>query len=301
MGEANKYADFAYQNNLVAIGWNEIEKNLGNYKNLSKKEFFKEFDPCVSKAYENRSKNTHSAIIGQLFRFLSLIEVGDVVLVPKTQEGKIYVGIIDSEYLYQEEVSNEFNYKHRRKVKWVKIVDISEISQNLRNSLGAMMTVFSISSHAQEIESLLAENGIRKDDIENLEDFGLESHLEDFVIKNWDKLSLNKEYSILHEDNEIIGQQYVTPIGRVDILAKSKNQKEWLVIELKKGKSSDHVVGQILRYIAWIRENEAAPNEKVKGLIIAREQDEKLKYSLKATENVEFMTYSVNFKLNKNI
>jgi len=255
----------------------------------------------VSKAYENRSKNTHSAIIGQLFRFLSLIEVGDVVLVPKTQEGKIYVGIIDSEYLYQEEVSNEFNYKHRRKVKWVKIVDISEISQNLRNSLGAMMTVFSISSHAQEIESLLAENGIRKDDIENLEDFGLESHLEDFVIKNWDKLSLNKEYSILHEDNEIIGQQYVTPIGRVDILAKSKNQKEWLVIELKKGKSSDHVVGQILRYIAWIRENEAAPNEKVKGLIIAREQDEKLKYSLKATENVEFMTYSVNFKLNKNI
>jgi len=125
--------------------------------------------------------------------------------------------------------------------------------------------------------------------------------LEDFMIENWDKLSLGKNYSILYEDNEIIGQQYVTPVGRIDILAKSKDQKEWLVIELKKGKSSDQVVGQILRYMAWIKENEAAPEEKVKGLIIAQKQDEKLKYSLKATQNIEFMTYSVSFKLDKTI
>ncbi len=53
--------------------------------------------------------------------------------------------------------------------------------------------------------------------------------------------------------------------------------------------------------MAWIKENEAAPEEEVKGLIIAQEQDEKLKYSLKATKNIEFMTYSVSFKLNKTI
>ena len=71
------------------------------------------------------------------------------------------------------------------------------------------------------------------------------------------------------------------------------------VIELKKGKSSDQVVGQILRYIAWIKENEAKPDEKVKGLIITKEQDDKLKYSLMATENIELMNYSVSFKLQK--
>jgi RecB family endonuclease NucS len=64
------------------------------------------------------------------------------------------------------------------------------------------------------------------------------------------------------------------------------------VIELKKDLSSDKVVGQTLRYIAWIKENEAGPDESVRGLIITKDQDEKLKYALKATQNMELMTYS---------
>jgi len=226
------------------------------------------------------------------------MEIGDIVLVPKTQEGKIYAGIINGDYFYQEEVKKECNYSHRRKVKWLKIINMADISQELRSSMGAAMTVFSISNHAQKIESLLDE-GLEKEQIEDLENFGLESHLEDFIVENWNNLDLSKKYSIIKEGKEITGQQYVTPVGRIDILAKGKKDKEWLVIELKKGKSSDQVVGQILRYIAWIRENEAKPNEKVKGLIITKEQDEKLKYSLKATDNIELMNYSVNFKLNK--
>jgi len=67
----------------------------------------------------------------------------------------------------------------------------------------------------------------------------------------------------------------------------------------KKSKSSDQVVDQILRYTAWIKENEAGPEDKVKGLIITQDQDKKLKYSLKATDNIELMAYSVSFKLNK--
>jgi len=161
-----------------------------------------------------------------------------------------------------------------------------------------MITIFSISNYAQEIESLLGE-ALEKQGIEDVESFGLESHLEDFIVANWDKLDLGKKHSILREGKELVGQQYITPIGRIDILSKNKNGKEWLVIELKKGKSSDQVVGQILRYIAWIRENEAKADEKVTGLIITKEQDDKLKYSLKATENIELMNYSVSFKLHK--
>jgi len=137
--------------------------------------------------------------------------------------------------------------------------------------------------------------------IESYENFGLESQLEEFLIENWDKLDISKEYSILEENGDIMGQQYFTPIGVIDILAKSKNGKEWLVIELKKGKTSDRVVGQILKYIGWVSEELAGKDEKVKGLVVAGEIDEKLKYALKTTKDIKMMTYIVNFKLSEHL
>ena len=152
----------------------------------------------------------------------------------------------------------------------------------------------------------MVENGddlpITKDEesrIETYEEFGLESHLEDFLVENWDKLDLSKKYQILEKDGDIIGQQYVTQMGRIDILAKSKDGKEWLVIELKKGRISDQVVGQTLRYIGWISEHEAKPEEKVTGLIIVGEKDDKLICSLKAVNNIKLRTYAVSFRLSE--
>ncbi|MFH1298627.1 MAG: endonuclease NucS domain-containing protein [Patescibacteria group bacterium] len=135
--------------------------------------------------------------------------------------------------------------------------------------------------------------------IENYNDFGLEAHLEEFLIENWEKLSLGRKYDILVEDGDIVGQQYITPVGRMDILTKSKDGKEILVIELKKGRSSDAVVGQTLRYIGWLGEHMAEPGQKVKGLIIVGENDEKLKYSLKTVPNIDLQIYEVSFKLKK--
>jgi len=130
-------------------------------------------------------------------------------------------------------------------------------------------------------------------------DFGLESHLEEFLVENWSNINLSKKYNILTEDGDIVGQQYVTPVGRIDLLCKSKDNKEWLILELKKGRSSDAVVGQILRYIGWIKENLAKPEQKVRGIIVLGEIDDKLRYSVKTTDNIEILTYSVSFQLKK--
>jgi len=138
---------------------------------------------------------------------------------------------------------------------------------------------------------------LEEEQAEAYTDFGLESHLEDFLVENWEKLELSKEYEILEQDGDIIGQQYITPVGRLDLLAKSKDGKEWLVIELKKGRSSDAVVGQTLRYIGWLKENMTKDGETVKGLIVTGEDDDKLKYSLRTVDNVKHMTYQVNFTL----
>jgi len=296
MGENNKYADTAYENNFISIGWKEIDKDLINFRNLSNRQFREKINSFVRKAYPNRSNNAYGQIIGQLYRFSNLIKIGDVVLVPHTQEGKIYIGVIDSDYFYQVEADTKCPFQHRRKVKWSKVINYNDISQGLKNSLGAIMTTFSVSDHEDEIEELLSGDTERLS-TEEYKEFGLESHLEEFLVSNWDKLNLNKKYSILKEEGKTIGQQYVTPIGRIDILAKGNDNKEWLIIELKKGKSDDQVVGQVLRYVGWIEENLAEEGETVRGLIITKDRDDKLLYALKTLKNVSLMTYIVRFDL----
>jgi restriction system protein len=53
---------------------------------------------------------------------------------------------------------------------------------------------------------------------------------------------LLKNYDIYSEDGELMGQQFRTDTGRIDILAFSKDRKELLVVELKRGRASDAVV-----------------------------------------------------------
>lgn len=132
-------------------------------------------------------------------------------------------------------------------------------------------------------------------------EFGLESHLEDFIIENWDNLELGKKYSLLDDDGDMISKQYRTDAGPIDILARSKDSKEWLVIELKKGRSGDQVVGQIQRYMGWVLRNHVKQGngECVKGLIILKNTDRKLEYALEVTRDIELMTYAVNFSLKK--
>jgi len=294
MGENNKYADIAYENKFIGIGW-EI-KDLTNFRDLSNRQFKEKTAPLIKNVFPDKSINALGQITGQLYRFSNLMKIGDIVLVPYTQENKVYAGVIDSDYFYQAELDTKCPFQHRRKVKWLKIINYNEVSQALRNSLGSIMTTFSISDHENEIEKLLSED-IEQLSTEGYKEFGLESHLEEFLVNNWDKLNLGKKYSILEEEGKIIGQQYVTSIGRIDILAKSNDNNEWLIIELKKGKSDDQVVGQVLRYIGWIKENLAEEKETVRGLIITKDKDDRLLYALKTLINVSLMTYTVRFDL----
>ena len=99
----------------------------------------------------------------------------------------------------------------------------------------------------------------------------------------------------------MIGKQYPSDTGKIDILAVSKDGKEILVVELKRGRISDVVVGQIQRYMGYIQDELAEKDQKVSGVIIALEDDLRLRRALQVTQNISFMTYEVKFKLNKKI
>ena len=70
-------------------------------------------------------------------------------------------------------------------------------------------------------------------------------------------------------------------------------------MELKKGRASDVVVGQIQRYMGYVKEVLAEANQSVRGVIIAFEDDIKIHRALSVANNIEFYTYKVSFKLEK--
>lgn len=71
------------------------------------------------------------------------------------------------------------------------------------------------------------------------------------------------------------------------------------MVELKKGRVSDNVVGQIQRYMGYVKEELAEENQQVKGIIIALDDDIRIKRALAVTNNIEFYRYQVSFKLFK--
>ena len=73
-----------------------------------------------------------------------------------------------------------------------------------------------------------------------------------------------------------------------------------LMVELKKGKASDSVIGQIQRYMGYVKAELAEDNQQVKGVIIASKDDLRMTRALSVTNNIDFYKYQVSFKLFKN-
>jgi len=98
--------------------------------------------------------------------------------------------------------------------------------------------------------------------------FRLEKELENFIIINWSQVTIEDGLELYEDEDGEIGQQYPTDSGAIDILAIDKDNN-FVVIELKKGRSGERVVGQILHYMGWVKSNLATNGQDVRGIIIA--------------------------------
>lgn len=125
--------------------------------------------------------------------------------------------------------------------------------------------------------------------------FYMEKQLEDFIIENWQNSELGQKYDLLYEEGHLVSQQFRTSIGPIDILAKDKIRGNHVVIELKRNQTSDDTVGQITRYMGWVREH--LKDESVHGLIIAGKFDEKLHYAQSMIPEIDVYLYEVQFSL----
>lgn len=107
-------------------------------------------------------------------------------------------------------------------------------------------------------------------------------------MNNWTQIELSKKYDLVTDEGVIVAQQYASDTGPIDILAISKDKKEYLVIELKKGRTSDVVVGQTLRYMGFVNNDLAVNGETVRGVVIALEDDLRLRNALSMVPTIDF-------------
>lgn len=70
-----------------------------------------------------------------------------------------------------------------------------------------------------------------------------------------------------------------------------------VVIELKVSRGYDRVVGQLMRYMAWIRMNQAEPDQQVRGIIVARAISEDLLLAYSLLADVRLFKYELSLKL----
>ncbi len=299
LGKKNIYAQQAHEGNFIGAGW------LGDIDLTTKlpeswREFNKEFIILYLDKNPDKTKVSAGLACGMLHTISKGISIGDIVLCPDGK-GNYLVAEVAGEYEYFKGMA----LPHRRSVKWFsRTIARDELSESLRNSAGSIGTVSNISKYAEEIDRLILGNSpvsITTND-ETIEDpslFALEKHLEDFLVQNWHHTELGKHYDIYEEDGEKVGQQYPSDTGPIDILAISKDKKEILVVELKKGRVGDVVVGQIQRYMGYVKEELSEDNQTVKGVIIAFEDDIRIHRALSVATNIEFYTYKIHFNLEK--
>lgn len=296
LGKNAQFLNDALAQGYIGTGWMADIDLTGAFPD-NWRDFNKVYVPQLVASGECGSNVAAGLASGMTWTVAKYINEGDLVLVP-TGSSKYKVARVTGPYVY---VPGE-PIPHRRPVAWLDLeLDRESFSEDLKRPTKSAGTVVTLGENA-ELEALIGglpdpEFVVLDSDVESPMSFVLEKHLEDFLVSNWSGTELGKKYDILTEEGVVVGQQYQTDTGPIDILAVSKDGTELLVVELKRGRVSDVVVGQILRYMGYVRELD--PNKKVRGVIVGTDDDQKFKRALSMVENIDFYKYEVSFKLNK--
>lgn len=294
LGQKSAFAEQCFKENFIGVNFGINEDLTPNLTEVWR-DFNNRYVPIYLKNHPDKNRITAGISCGFLITVAKAMKNGDIVLCPDGSN-TYHLGEISGDYYYQPGT----DLPHRRPVKWLdKTISRSTMSIELKRSTGSIGTVCDITKYSPELETLIGKIPVLLTNDPTIEDplnFGMESHLEDFLIENWEQTDLGKDFNVFEDG---IGQQFKTDAGIIDILAVSKDKTQLLVIELKKGRASDVVVGQILRYMGYVKEELAEDNQTVKGVIIALDDDERIRLALKMVNNIEFYRYQVSFKLVK--
>ena len=125
----------------------------------------------------------------------------------------------------------------------------------------------------------------------------IEIHLEQWLVDHWDLVNFGAPLKLYEEDGEVVGQQYNTgSVGQIDLLCEDTSSGALVVIELKRGQQSDKAIGQLARYMGWVKDHLANDRE-VQGVILTPSYDERLRYAIKVLQGGRLLRYQTKFEV----
>lgn len=231
---------------------------------------------------------------------------GNVEECPKQVKYIFEVENIVEEREEETETPNQLNLRVKEKLdrgfelaqirKWVDEGKLSE-SMNKAGTQGFNITQVEKNDY-KAIKEWVEERGPEPPTIEPYEE-DLRAHL----VRVGPKV-IGPEYENyeLYEDEEgNTGELYNTStVGEIDLLYEDEENGSYLVIELKRSKDTpDKVIGQLARYLGWVREEIAENPENVKGMVISQSPSTRLRYAVKAMNNCELAEFELSFKIKK--
>lgn len=126
-------------------------------------------------------------------------------------------------------------------------------------------------------------------------EFLLEQDLQRYLAENLECIEPGLR---LYEEDGIRGVEFDAGGRRIDVLAVDR-QGALVVIELKVSKGYDRVVGQLLRYINWVRKELAEPGQRVRGMIVCRAMSEDLRLACASIPDIELLEYKLSVTVTK--
>ncbi|MBW1999917.1 MAG: DUF91 domain-containing protein [Deltaproteobacteria bacterium] len=121
----------------------------------------------------------------------------------------------------------------------------------------------------------------------------LERDLQEYLSRDLSQLEPGLQ---LYTEDELTGREVSTEAGKIDILAKDRKYT-LVVIELKASQASYSALGQILSYMASIKNELGAKN--VRGIIVAEDFDKKLTLAVTEVPSVSLVKYKIKFDFEK--
>jgi restriction system protein len=163
----------------VALGWNAV----GDLSQIAPtREAFK---TAYSTTYPEAKKGNVAVSAGVLFRFAHEMKPGDVVVYPSKSDRMVNIGIVAGSY--RVDVSLPEDCRNARSVQWRRSIPRASFSQPALNEIGSALTLFRVSSNAEEFLAALEGEAFEAAEIDEVSAertaAQVQESTEDFIIK----------------------------------------------------------------------------------------------------------------------
>jgi hypothetical protein len=150
-GRDGENEELALSEGAVVIGWDELP-DLGE---VASREELREM---YERAYPGENPAKVGQGVGQLFKFVRDIQVGDLVILPlKTQPGRVAVGRVTGPYRYRAESEFASDANHTHPVAWLaKDAPYESFDETMRDAFGLQGTVREVHQPGDAYAHILA-------------------------------------------------------------------------------------------------------------------------------------------------